>query len=732
MCSGNVTSVLGPVIEVQLLSTAGIRERYVSTALSSAGYSPNRNLYYVSVYDSLVVYRPSVSFRDGTLVSNPISGGSEILYELPYADAYHMSIHHLLPLAYSESTVWFRWFTSELDAYGDTSQPVFALPGDVLGGYTSMYLSVKHYSNILIAEVSSQGYGGILRAISLGPTEGISTWRSAVTVMLQAVVVLTGTVSLGRIYNVVGAVVDPFLDNTLSVGYQQAATSKFVKSISGANSVVLAQVNANGADKAVAEEIAAWARNTHSACIEGIEMKATHGAMTGGYKGYSSTSDKQVMDKNHAYLYQYATGNHMCIYQDQKLKQDVLPIADIVSSTWTADGTLTGVLAGAIDKGLYNMDTRSSNVKPIHACPVSIQKLGVGVKLFETGIKVVDLVTPYKKGGKIGLFGGAGVGKTVVIMELIRNLAVEHGGLSLFSGVGERTREGNDLYGEMQDSGIIVITEGIVTRTTVLYPERFAARQSQVVLVFGQMNETPGARMRVTYAALSMAEYFRDAFGQDVLIFVDNVFRFLQAGSEVSTLLGRIPSAVGYQPTLASEMASFQERIVATVKGSITSIQAIYVPADDLTDPAPVVIFGHLDAVTVLSRSLAAKGIYPAVDPFFSTSKLLNPSYLSQDHYCVATDVKQMLQRYKELQDVIAILGLEELSESDRTLVDRARKVERFLSQPFYVAEVFTRIEGRYVSLSETVDGFTQIVSGGLDSVSEGTFYLKGNITEVM
>lgn len=246
------------------------------------------------------------------------------------------------------------------------------------------------------------------------------------------------------------------------------------------------------------------------------------------------------------------------------------------------------------------------------------------------------------------------------------------------------------------------------------------------------MNETPGARMRVTYAALSMAEYFRDAFSQDVLIFVDNVFRFLQAGSEVSTLLGRIPSAVGYQPTLASEMASFQERIVATVKGSITSIQAIYVPADDLTDPAPVVIFGHLDAVTVLSRSLAAKGIYPAVDPFFSTSKLLNPSYLSQDHYCVATDVKQMLQRYKELQDVIAILGLEELSESDRILVDRARKVERFLSQPFYVAEVFTRIGGRYVSLSDTVDGFNQIVTGGLDCISEGSFYLKGNIAEVL
>jgi F-type H+-transporting ATPase subunit beta len=731
MCSGTVTSVLGPVIEVQVLYTAGIRERYTSSALSSAGYSPNRNLYYVSVYDSMVVYRPSVSFRDGTLVSNGMSAGPQILYEIPYADTYHMSIYHLLPLAYSESTAWHRWFTCELDAYGNTSQPAYALPGDVLGGYTSMYLAVKHYSNILIAEVSSQGYGGILKAISLGPTEGISTWRSVVTVMLQPVVVLTGTVSLGRIYNVVGAVVDPFLDNTLSVGYQQAATSKFVKSICGTNSVVLQQVSTTSADKTVASEIAAWASSTKSTSIEDIEVKATHSDMGLSYTAHGLRSDKKVMDKNHAYLYHYATANQLCIFQEQKMKQDVLPIADIVSGTWTACEALSELLGALIDKNLYNIDTRSSNVKPIHASPVNIQKLGIGVTLFETGIKVVDLVTPYKKGGKIGLFGGAGVGKTVVIMELIRNLAVEHGGLSLFSGVGERTREGNDLYGEMQDSGIIVIREGIVTRTTVLYPERFAAGQSQVVLVFGQMNETPGARMRVTYAALSMAEYFRDAFCQDVLIFVDNVFRFLQAGSEVSTLLGRIPSAVGYQPTLASEMASFQERIVATVSGSITSIQAIYVPADDLTDPAPVVIFGHLDAVTVLSRTLAAKGIYPAVDPFFSTSKLLNPQYLSQDHYCVATDVKQMLQRYRELQDVIAILGLEELSEYDRTLVDRARKVERFLSQPFYVAEVFTRIEGRYVSLPETVAGFTQIISGGLDLISEGSFYLKGNIHEV-
>jgi F-type H+-transporting ATPase subunit beta len=364
--------------------------------------------------------------------------------------------------------------------------------------------------------------------------------------------------------------------------------------------------------------------------------------------------------------------------------------------------------------------------------------LSIYLTLFETGIKVVDLLTPYKKGGKIGLFGGAGVGKTVVIMELIRNLAVEHSGLSLFAGVGERTREGNDLYCEMQDSSIIALclnpaysSEAFSHDSNMIYNPFFGANASQVVLVFGQMNETPGSRMRVTHASLAMAEFFRDAFSQDVLVFVDNVFRFLQAGSEVSTLLGRMPSAVGYQPTLATEMGSFQERITATLAGSITSIQAIYVPADDLTDPAPVVIFGHLDAVTVLSRVLASKGIYPAVDPFNSTSKILDPSYLKQQHFCVAFEVKQLLQRYKELQDVIAILGLEELSDSDRLVVDRARKVERFLSQPFFVAEVFTRIQGRYVPLDSTVEGFSQIVSGDFDSVPEGLFYLKGSVSDV-
>lgn len=317
-------------------------------------------------------------------------------------------------------------------------------------------------------------------------------------------------------------------------------------------------------------------------------------------------------------------------------------------------------------------------------------------------------------------------------MEFIRNLATEHSGLSLFAGVGERTREGNDLYSEMQDSSIISFTlRSSINTSSLIYQSLFAANQSQVVLVFGQMNETPGNRMRVTHASLAMAEYLRDAFCQDVLIFIDNVFRFLQAGSEVSTLLGRMPSAVGYQPTLSTEMGSFQERIVATNAGSITSIQAIYVPADDLTDPAPVVIFGHLDAITVLSRGLASKGIYPAVDPFNSTSKILDPSYLKQEHFYVASNVKQILQRYKELQDVIAILGLEELSNQDRVVVNRARKIERFLSQPFFVAEIFTRIQGRYVCLNDTILGFSQIVTGELDIWSEGGFYLKGTLCDI-
>jgi len=354
---------------------------------------------------------------------------------------------------------------------------------------------------------------------------------------------------------------------------------------------------------------------------------------------------------------------------------------------------------------------------PIHRDAPAFTELDTKPSIFETGIKVVDLLAPYRRGGKIGLFGGAGVGKTVLIMELINNIAKAHGGVSVFGGVGERTREGNDLYEEMKESGVINQKE---------------FSESKVALVYGQMNEPPGARMRVGLTALTMAEYFRDVNKQDVLLFIDNIFRFTQAGSEVSALLGRMPSAVGYQPTLATEMGALQERITSTTQGSITSIQAVYVPADDLTDPAPATTFAHLDATTVLSRNLAAKGIYPAVDPLDSTSTMLQPGIVTSVHYEVAETVKETLQRYKELQDIIAILGIDELSEEDRLTVARARKVERFLSQPFFVAEIFTGSPGKYVSLEETIKGFTMIFAGDLDDLPEQAFYLVGNIDEAI
>ena len=354
---------------------------------------------------------------------------------------------------------------------------------------------------------------------------------------------------------------------------------------------------------------------------------------------------------------------------------------------------------------------------PIHRDAPAFTELETKPSIFETGIKVVDLLAPYRRGGKIGLFGGAGVGKTVLIMELINNIAKAHGGVSVFGGVGERTREGNDLYEEMKESGVI---------NEKNFPE------SKVALVYGQMNEPPGARMRVGLTALTMAEYFRDVNKQDVLLFIDNIFRFTQAGSEVSALLGRMPSAVGYQPTLATEMGALQERITSTTQGSITSIQAVYVPADDLTDPAPATTFAHLDATTVLSRNLAAKGIYPAVDPLDSTSTMLQPGIVSEKHYEVAETVKETLQRYKELQDIIAILGIDELSEEDRLTVARARKVERFLSQPFFVAEIFTGSPGKYVSLEQTIKGFTMVLDGELDELPEQAFYLVGDIDEAI
>ena len=377
-------------------------------------------------------------------------------------------------------------------------------------------------------------------------------------------------------------------------------------------------------------------------------------------------------------------------------------------------GRIFNVIGEPVDE---QGEVKYDETLPIHRDAPAFTELETKPSIFETGIKVVDLLAPYRRGGKIGLFGGAGVGKTVLIMELINNIAKAHGGVSVFGGVGERTREGNDLYEEMKESG--VINESNFT-------------ESKVALVYGQMNEPPGARMRVGLTALTMAEYFRDVNKQDVLLFIDNIFRFTQAGSEVSALLGRMPSAVGYQPTLATEMGALQERITSTTQGSITSIQAVYVPADDLTDPAPATTFAHLDATTVLSRGLAAKGIYPAVDPLDSTSTMLQPGIVSTEHYEVAETVKETLQRYKELQDIIAILGIDELSEEDRLTVARARKIERFLSQPFFVAEIFTGSPGEYVSLEDTIKGFSMVLKGELDDLPEQAFYLVGNLDQVI
>lgn len=370
-------------------------------------------------------------------------------------------------------------------------------------------------------------------------------------------------------------------------------------------------------------------------------------------------------------------------------------------------GRIFNVLGETIDK---KGDLKTKDRLPIHRQAPAYEDLETASEIFETGIKVIDLLAPYARGGKVGLFGGAGVGKTVLIQELINNIATEHGGYSVFSGVGERTREGNDLWLEMQESGVM----------------------DKVAMVYGQMNEPPGARMRVGLSGLTMAEYFRDELGQDVLLFIDNIFRFIQAGSEVSALLGRMPSAVGYQPTLATDVGALQERITSTKKGSITSVQAVYVPADDLTDPAPATTFAHLDATTVLSRSIVEKGIYPAVDPLDSSSRILDPRIIGEEHYNVARRVQEILQQYKDLQDIIAILGMDELSDEDKLVVNRARRIERFLSQPFNVAEQFTGKPGVYVSIEETIQGFKEILNGKHDNLPEEAFYMVGTIEEAV
>ncbi|GAA9319206.1 F0F1 ATP synthase subunit beta [Helicobacter pylori] len=370
-----------------------------------------------------------------------------------------------------------------------------------------------------------------------------------------------------------------------------------------------------------------------------------------------------------------------------------------------------GRIFNVVGESIDNLEPlKPSLTWPIHRKAPSFEQQSTKTEMFETGIKVIDLLAPYSKGGKVGLFGGAGVGKTVIIMELIHNVAYKHNGYSVFAGVGERTREGNDLYFEMKEGGVL----------------------DKVALCYGQMNEPPGARNRIAFTGLTMAEYFRDEKGLDVLMFIDNIFRYAQSGAEMSALLGRIPSAVGYQPTLAGEMGKLQERIASTKNGSITSVQAVYVPADDLTDPAPASVFAHLDATTVLNRKIAEKGIYPAVDPLDSTSRILSPQMISEKHYEIATGIQQVLQKYKDLQDIIAILGLDELSEEDKKIVERARKIEKFLSQPFFVAEVFTGSPGKYVTLQETLEGFGGILEGKYDHIPENAFYMVGSIQEVL
>ena len=583
------------------------------------------------------------------------------------------STQYLIELAFNDSYLFAMMhlipadYTERLDCLSRS-----IAQHDVILPLAALFLLIKSYASIPTLEISQLCYKALLRTIALSTTQCISTWRCLTLFSLQAVIVPVGRIALGRILNVVGSIIDPHSQVCHSCQFNntnQATIGDSQESQLYTNQVLLFLSNPHS-------NVNNWNRHFLTSTTKYI-----HNRMLG-----------QLF-----YFYSLAA-----LFLKMFFSQNTTP------------------------------DTQFSQLKPIHKTPNKLIKLSTNLTLFETGIKVVDLLTPYVQGGKIDLFGGAGLGKTVVIMELIRNLAIEHGGLSLFAGVGERTREGNDLYYEMQDSSIISRTDlPSFHRKNNFYtsPQVHSVNtNSLVALVFGQMNETPGARMRVSHVALTMAEYFRDASHQDVLIFIDNVFRFLQAGSEVSTLLGRMPSAVGYQPTLCTEMGSIQERIVATKLGSITSIQAVFVPADDLTDPAPAIIFGHLDAITVLSRALAAKAIYPAVDPFNSTSKMLSPSHISQEHMLIATSVKQILQRYKELQDVIAILGLEELCNQDRVIVNRARKIERFLSQPFFVAEIFTRIQGTYVSLDETIYGFSQIVNGSLDDWSEGAFYLKGTI----
>jgi F-type H+-transporting ATPase subunit beta len=604
------------------------------------------------------------------------------------------------------------------------------------------------YESSIISEVSQLSSTGIIRTICLSNTLGLDTQRPLVQMISSPMIIPIGQSVLGRLFNVTASSMDLFIELLQSSPWTSSpSVVESPKDQSRISSILIRPDNSSTYYSkqidplrlaSISYVLESQNQNLH---IEKI-LESTMDQMLLTIQDIQNCSYLSDVLISNLLMYTYSMYESSTAYtkSEKHHKGDtsiINPyILDLSEYILYSASSICNHITTTIDTTSYESISTPVSMSP------SVLSLRYELSLFETGIKVVDLITPYKKGAKIGLFGGAGVGKTVLIMELIRNLATEHGGVSLFSGVGERTREGNDLYQEMNESGIIVIPPNVIKKhlndslphdsasnlSTIMYDCEYTGRNSKVTLVFGQMNEVPGARLKVTHTALSMSETFRDAFGQDTLVFIDNIFRFLQAGSEVSTLLGRMPSAVGYQPTLLSDIGSIQERIVATSYGSITSIQAIYVPADDLTDPAPVVIFGHLDAVTVLSRSLSAKGIYPSVDPFDSSSTLLDASIIGPAHYCVANDASILLQRYRELQDIIAILGIEELTESDKLVVNRARKLERYLSQPFHVAEVFTRIPGAYVPLSSTISSFNNLLQGTFDTLPESNFYLTGII----
>ena len=731
---GCLCSSVGPIIDAQMKSKVFYKEKFMIIEIRPV-LLLLRHLFLPSIYDTLLVIRPGCNFRDARVIKNYTANFRQYFIELPFNDGYLFPLIHLISVQYRStlgSSVW-RSSAEELE-------DIFCR--DIILGFAPLFLFIKSYlSSSLVAEVSQLCYKGVLRRIALGVVDALCTWRCRAFLGAQPVIVPVGRIALGRIFNVVGSIIDALMELVISCQFNTRIRIKttflpvFVESHENLTYTFTYGNHYMGIFTLLDQpQIRMMCFVLSLFCILGCNK-------------YVIQNWKMLMTNRIeisgpwifyiAYFYQ-----NLRVVNSIKVKMNKISIKyptyirELLKAILASEKAVSTVCESLF----YLTDTLFAVIKAIHKTPVAIIRLRIVVILFETGVKVVDLLTPYKKGGKIELFGGAGVGKTVVIMEFIRNLGLEHGGLSLFAGVGERTREGADLYYEMLGGSIICLqlkeawvpSHILSGSPCLMYQSLFACGESEVTLVFGQMNETPGARMRVTHGALAMGEYFRDAFSSDVLIFIDNLFRFLQAGSEVSTLLGRMPSAVGYQPTLSTEMGSFQERIVARQVASITSIQAIYVPADDLTDPAPTLIFGHLDAITVLSRGYASKAIYPAVDAFNSTSKILTASYLKQEHFYVASNVKQILQRYKEVEDVIGILGLEELSNQDRLSIKRARKMERFLSQAFFVAEIFTRMPGCYVSLNDTIIGFTEILSGELDIWCEGGFYLKGSIFDVV